>query len=151
MPEIQPIQHQPVIVRCRFAMTAADAHSIPEFCVFGFPGCEGCPKAMHVIKTVQSSEDPMKSMALSGWFAGALPPKKSLCAQSGRSANGSANGEVHSPTKLSPLQETSRGTAYGRAARNAHEVADRGEGERTTARKWISQIALICMKQPPMD
>ena len=28
---------------------------------------------MQFIKTIASSEDPMKSMALSGWIAGALP------------------------------------------------------------------------------
>ena len=67
MPEIQSVQHPPVGVRCRFAMTAPDVDSSHEFCVFEFPGCEGCPKAMHVIKTVRSSEDPMKSMAWSGW------------------------------------------------------------------------------------
>jgi len=57
-------------------MTAADADSSHEFCAFEFPGCEGCPNAMHFIKMVGSSEDPMKSMALSGWIAGAFRPKK---------------------------------------------------------------------------
>lgn len=76
MPEVQLTQHRPVRVRCRFAMTAADAHSGYEYCVFEFPGCEGCPNAMHFIQTVGSSEDPMKSMALSGWIAGAFHPKK---------------------------------------------------------------------------
>jgi len=75
MPQIQPVQQQPVSVRCRFEMTAADAPSSHELCVFGFPGCEGCPEAMHVIKTVGSSEDPMKSTVLSGWIAGASRPK----------------------------------------------------------------------------
>ena len=81
MPEIQPVQQQPVqqqplSVRCRFAMTAADAPSSHEFCVFDLPGCEGCPKAMHLIRTVASSEDPIKSLAWSGWIAGASRPKK---------------------------------------------------------------------------
>ena len=76
MPEIQVAQHQPVSVRCRFTMTAADADSSHEFCVFEFPGCEGCPNATHLIKTVGSSEDPMKSMAWSGWMSGASRPKK---------------------------------------------------------------------------
>jgi hypothetical protein len=65
-------------------MTAADVQSSREFCVFEFPGCEGCPKAMHLTKTVGSSEDPMKSMAWSGWIAG-LPIAKSRSAKSGRS------------------------------------------------------------------
>jgi len=78
MPETQPAQHQSVSVLCRFAKTAADAHSGHEFCVFEFPECEGCPNAMHFIKTVESSEDPMKSMALSGWIAGLPTPKSSF-------------------------------------------------------------------------
>jgi hypothetical protein len=75
MREIQPVQ-QPASVRCRFAMTAADAPSSHEFCVFEFPACEGCPKAMHVIRAAGGSEDPMKSMAWSGWIAGASRLKK---------------------------------------------------------------------------
>jgi hypothetical protein len=75
MPEIQPLKHQPVPVRCRFAMTAADAASSHEFCVFEFPGCEGCPKAMNVFKAVGSSDDPMKSMVWRGWIAGVSPFK----------------------------------------------------------------------------
>ena len=63
----QPIQVQPVRLRCRFEMTAADAPLSHEFCVFDFPGCEGCPKALHAIRTVGSSEDPMKSKAWGGW------------------------------------------------------------------------------------
>ena len=76
MPQTQRSQVQPVKLRCRFEITAADPPLSHEFCVFEFPGCEGCPKAMHVIKTVESSEDPMKSMALSGWIAGASRSKK---------------------------------------------------------------------------
>jgi hypothetical protein len=76
MPEIQFVQRPPVGVRCRFAITAADVDSSHEFCVFEFPGCEGCPKAMHVIKAVGSSEDPIKSMAWKVWIAGASRPKK---------------------------------------------------------------------------
>ena len=73
---IQLIPVQPTFVRCRFEITAADAHSRHELCVFEFPGCEGCPKAMHVIKTAGSSEDPMRSIAWSGWIAGVTRPKK---------------------------------------------------------------------------
>jgi hypothetical protein len=50
-------------------MTAADASSSGEFCVFEFPGCEGCPNALHAVQTVASSEDPMKSTALREWIA----------------------------------------------------------------------------------
>ena len=69
MPQIQPVQQQPVSVRCRFEMTAADAHSSDEFCVFEFPGCEGCPNAVPFNKTVGGLEDPMKSAALRAWAA----------------------------------------------------------------------------------
>ena len=38
--------------------------------MFDFPGCEGCPKALHTVRTVGSSEDPMKSMVWRGWING---------------------------------------------------------------------------------
>jgi hypothetical protein len=76
MAEIQLAQRQSLSVPCRFAMTELDSHSSHEFCVFDFPGCEGCANATHFIKTVAISEDPMKSMALSGWIASALPFQK---------------------------------------------------------------------------
>jgi len=85
-PQIQRSQVQPIKLRCRFEMTAADAPSSHEFCVFEFPGCEGCPKAQHTVRTVGSSEDPMKSEALRAWVAGASRPKKSFSLQSGWSA-----------------------------------------------------------------
>jgi hypothetical protein len=75
MPKIQT--SQPVKFRCRFEMTAADAHSSYEFCVFDFPGCEGCPKAKHTAWTVGSLEDPMKSEALLAWAARVSRPKDS--------------------------------------------------------------------------
>src|SRR6185437_7111688 len=100
MPE--PVQQQPL--RCRFAMTAADAKSSHEFCVFEFPGCEGCLQAIHLIKTVGSSEDPMKSVALSRWIAGASVPKSSFAHNQGDYANG----RVHSPTEPGPVQEAPR-------------------------------------------
>jgi hypothetical protein len=75
-PQIQPSQVLPVKLRCRFETTAPDAPSGHEFCVFEFPGCEGCPKAQHTLQTVGSSEDPMKSKALRGWIAHASRPKK---------------------------------------------------------------------------
>ena len=76
MPQTQCRQAQPVKVRCRFEMTAAEALPSLEFCVFEFPGCEGCPKAQHTVRTVGSSEDPMKSEALRAWIAGASRPDK---------------------------------------------------------------------------
>jgi hypothetical protein len=74
--QIEPVQVQPVQLRCRFEMTAADAPLSHEFCVFDFPGCEGCPRALHLTKTVGSSEDPMKSKAWRGWIAHASRPKR---------------------------------------------------------------------------
>ena len=72
MPQRQAIEATPVyptLPRCRFEMTAADTSSSGEFCVFEFPGCEGCPNALRAVKTVESSEDPMKSTALRDWIA----------------------------------------------------------------------------------
>jgi hypothetical protein len=60
---------RPILVRCRFEMTAADAPSGGEFCVFEFPSCEGCQNAQHAMKTLGSSEDPMKSKVLREWIA----------------------------------------------------------------------------------
>jgi len=40
MLQIQPSQIQPVELRCRFEMMAADAPSGHEFCVFDLPGCK---------------------------------------------------------------------------------------------------------------
>ena len=76
MPQTHHNQVQPVKLRCRFEITAADRPLGHGFCVFEFPGCEGCPNAIHVIKTFGSSEDPMKSMAWRGWIAGASRLKK---------------------------------------------------------------------------
>jgi hypothetical protein len=44
MPQTQRSQVQPVKLRCRFEMTAADAPSNHEFCVFEFPGVRGMPE-----------------------------------------------------------------------------------------------------------
>ena len=74
MPQNQQNQVQATKLRCRFEMTATDAPSSYEFCVFDFPGCEGCPKAPHTVRTVGSSEDPMKSEALRAWAARGLLP-----------------------------------------------------------------------------
>jgi hypothetical protein len=75
MPQVQPAEHQPVPLRCHFDMTAADAASSHEFCVFEFPGCEGCPRASHVLKALGSPEDPIKSIVWRGWFR-AFPLQK---------------------------------------------------------------------------
>jgi hypothetical protein len=75
MPQTQRSQVQPVKLTCRFEMTAADAPSSYEFCVFDCPGCEGCPKAQHTVRTVGSSEDPMKSDALRAWAVRVSRPK----------------------------------------------------------------------------
>ena len=80
MPQIQRSQVQPIKLRCRFEMPAADAPSSHEFCVFDFPGCEGCPKALHTVRTVGSSEDPMKSDALRAWAVRVSRPKRSFFA-----------------------------------------------------------------------
>jgi hypothetical protein len=75
MPQTRCSQVQPVTLRCRFEMTAADALSSRGFCVFEFPGCEGCPQARHIVRAVGPSEDPMTSEALRAWVAGASRPK----------------------------------------------------------------------------
>ena len=76
MPQNQQSQVQPTKLRCRFEMTAADAPSGYEFCAFDFPGCEGCPKAQHTVRTVGISEDPMTSEALRAWAARFSRPKE---------------------------------------------------------------------------
>ena len=67
-------------------MTAANAPPSLEFCVFDFPECKGCPKAQHTIRTVGSSEDPLKSEALRGWIAHASRSKNNFSLLSGRSS-----------------------------------------------------------------
>jgi hypothetical protein len=103
-PQTQRSQVQPTKWRCRFETTAADALSGYEFCVFDFPGCEGCPKAQHTVRTVGSSEDPMKSEALRAWVAGDSRPKKEFFAP----IREVSYGEVHSQGEPYPVQETSR-------------------------------------------
>jgi len=81
MTQVQPVRIQPIYVRpaqlrCRFEMMAADAPSSHEFCAFDFPGCEGCPNALHSVRMVRSQEDPMKSTAWRGWIALAYRPTK---------------------------------------------------------------------------
>lgn len=57
-------------------MTPVDTLSSGEFCVFEFPGCEGCPNALHAVKTVGRSDDPMKSKVWREWIARASRPRK---------------------------------------------------------------------------
>jgi hypothetical protein len=76
MPKSQPSQVRPVKFRCRFEMTAANAPLGDEFCMFEFPGCEGCPKAQQTVQSVGCSEDPMKSDAWRGWIVRASRPEK---------------------------------------------------------------------------
>jgi hypothetical protein len=76
MPQIQCGQAQPVKLRCRFEMTAADAPSGYEFCVFDFPGCEGCPKAQHTVRMVGSSEDPNEVGDLARMGCAPFPPQR---------------------------------------------------------------------------
>jgi len=107
MLQIQPSQIQPVNFRCRFEMMAADAPSSHDFCVFDFPGCKGCPRAQHTVRTVGSSEDPMNSEALRAWLRALPAPKSRFFAP----ISEVSYGEVHSPAEPHPIQETSRGSA----------------------------------------
>ena len=61
---------------CRFAMTAADSLPSHEFCAFDFPGCKACPKALRVIRTVRSLEDPMNSEVCHAWISRLPQPKR---------------------------------------------------------------------------
>ena len=74
MSPIQPTQVASAQVQCRFEMTA-DAPSGHEFCVFEFPGCDGCLNTLHKMKTVRSSEDPLKAAAWQAWLAHVFRPK----------------------------------------------------------------------------
>jgi hypothetical protein len=92
MPQIQRSQVQPIKVGCRFEMTAADTPSGQGFCVFDFSGCDGCLKAQHTVRTVGSSEDPMKSEVLRAWAARAFRSKKWFFAP----IREASYGEIHS-------------------------------------------------------
>ena len=74
MSQIQPTGACPAPFQCRFEMTA-DAPYGREFCVFEFPGCEGCPSALHTMKMVGNSEDPLKAPAWQGWLALTFRPR----------------------------------------------------------------------------
>src|SRR5581483_6115766 len=93
--------------------------------------------APHFIKTVARSEDPIKSMALSRWIAGALPPQKPFCERSGGPLM-----EKFIHQQNLPLLEASRRAAQRRGARNAQEVADRRASERTATKQGIHQVDL---------
>ena len=68
MSQIQTSEACPAPFRCRFEMSADERHG-REFCVFEFPGCEGCPNAQHTMKSVGNSEDPLKAAAWQAWLA----------------------------------------------------------------------------------
>ena len=72
--QLQLAQADPVRVRCRFEGTA-EAPAGGEFCVFEFPGCDGCPNSLHRTNTAASSEDPLKAAAWQGWLAHVSRPK----------------------------------------------------------------------------
>ena len=74
-----------------------------SFCVFDFPRCKGCPKVQHTVRTLGSSEDPMKSAAFRRWLRASLPKRVVFAPISGV-----GYGEVHSPAEPHPIQETSR-------------------------------------------
>ena len=82
-------------------MTAADAPSSYEFCVFDFPGCNGCPKALHMVRTVGNSEDLIKSEALR-----TLPRPKTIVFRSNQ--GGQLMEKFIHEENLGPVQETSR-------------------------------------------
>jgi len=69
MAQVQTTQASLAQVPCRFEMTAADLPFAREFCAFEFPGCDGCPNALRMMRTVGSSEDPFKAAAWQGWLA----------------------------------------------------------------------------------
>jgi hypothetical protein len=75
--------------KCRFEIASADGTASGaqgEFCAFEFPGCRGCKFALHAIKTVKATEDPMKSEASRAWAGAGFRSKKSFFAPSGVSA-----------------------------------------------------------------
>jgi hypothetical protein len=104
MLQIQPSQIKPVKLRCRLEMAAADAFMAHEFCVFDFPGCKGCPNAQPTVRTVGSSQDPMKPDVWHAWIARVARPK--LFVPIREVSHGF--GEVRSHGEPGPVQETSR-------------------------------------------
>jgi hypothetical protein len=101
MPQVQRSEVQSINFRCRFE-TAANVPPSDEFCAFDFPGCEACPKALHAVRSVRSSEDPMKAEVWHAWIArvahlGVSAPTREV-----------DRGEVHSPGELGLVQETPR-------------------------------------------
>lgn len=72
MSQLQPTGACPAPIQCRFEMM--DAPYDREFCVFEFPGCDGCPNALRTAKVMGNSEDPLKAPAWQGWLALILRP-----------------------------------------------------------------------------
>ena len=145
MPQIQRSQVQPIKLRCRFEMTAADAPSGHEFCVFDFPGCQ-CPKALNTVRTVGSSEDPLKSEAWRAWVARASVPKNGLSLQSERSAMKkfihSVNLALFKKRLAEPHSDAERDVLL-------KLLADE-EAKEPPPKNSILNAALICIKEPPL-
>jgi hypothetical protein len=57
-------------LHCYHPCWLGDHQHCAQTTIFDFPGCEGCPKALHTVRTVGSSEDLMKSMVWRGWIYG---------------------------------------------------------------------------------
>jgi hypothetical protein len=77
------VQLTTVPFKCRFEIASADGTASGaqgEFCAFEFPGCRGCKFALHAIKTIKATEDPMKSETLRAWAGAGFRPKKSFFA-----------------------------------------------------------------------
>ena len=58
--------------RCRFDTAPSEAGTTTgaqgELCAFEFPGCRGCKFAVHAIRNVKATEDPMLSMIWNGYL-----------------------------------------------------------------------------------
>ena len=63
---------QPIDFKCRFAAPAAVAG---EFCAFGLPACEKCPKAQPTFHRMRDKEDPMNSEVWHLWITSVAGPK----------------------------------------------------------------------------
>jgi hypothetical protein len=111
-------------------MTAADAPSSREFCVFDFPGWEACPNAQHTAQRMRGWEDPMKSEVWHAWSASIARPKLFIPNRE------VSYGEAHSPGELGPVEATARRIAQRRGAANAFESCWRRRKRKSLHRKW---------------
>ena len=99
-------------------MMAADAPSSHEFCVFDLPGCKGCPKAQHTVRSLGSSEDPMKSEVWHAWIARVARPK--LFAPIREVSHG--YGEVHSRAWMRERANGAAARAYPQGGAKVRNV-----------------------------